>query len=75
MEIEQPDLNNMWGCMFAGDKSIKETQKKSIFIVGNTRIGKSTFFNYVSGMALRGVKDKKLGQLSLKPVHDSGVKA
>lgn len=44
----------MWGCMFAGDTEIKNVLKKSIIIVGNSRIGKSTLFNYISGVNLAG---------------------
>lgn len=57
MEIEGPKINNMWGCMFAGDMVIENAKKKSILIVGNSRIGKSTLFNYLSGVSLKGVFD------------------
>jgi len=45
----------MWGCMFAGDMAIENVKKKSILIVGNSRIGKSTLYNYLSGVTLKGV--------------------
>lgn len=57
MEIEAPKINNMWGCMFAGDMAIENVKKKSILIVGDSRIGKSTLFNYMSGINLKGVYD------------------
>lgn len=55
MEIELPDVTSMWGCMFAGDMAIENVKKKSILIVGNSRIGKSTLYNYLSGVTLKGV--------------------
>jgi GTPase Era involved in 16S rRNA processing len=45
----------MWGCMFAGDLAIKNIQKKVIAIIGDTRIGKSTLFNYILKIPLIGV--------------------
>ena len=57
MEIESPNIKSMWGCMFAGDMAIENIKKKSILIVGDSRIGKSTLFNYLSGVNLIGVYD------------------
>lgn len=57
MEIESPNIKSMWGCMFAGDMAIENVKKKSILIVGDSRIGKSTLFNYLSGVNLIGVYD------------------
>ena len=42
-----PDIQSMWGCMFAGDLATKNLQKRVIAIIGDSRIGKSTLFNYL----------------------------
>jgi ABC-type thiamine transport system ATPase subunit len=47
MDRELPDISNMWGCMFAGDLALKNLKKKAIAIIGDSRIGKSTLFNYI----------------------------
>ena len=51
-----PDISNMWGCMFAIDLAIKNLPKKVIAIIGDTRIGKSTLFNYILKIPLIGIE-------------------
>ncbi len=51
-----PDILNMWGCMFAVDLAIKNLLKKIIAIIGDTRIGKSTLFNYILKIRLIGIE-------------------
>ena len=48
----------MWGYMFAGDLAIKKLHKRAIAIIGDSRIGKSTLFNYILKIQLIVVKDK-----------------
>lgn len=45
----------MWGCMFAGDRATKDLHKKMIAILGDSRIGKSTLFNYILKVPIKGV--------------------
>lgn len=52
--MEQPDTNQMWGCMFAGDLAIKKLGNKAIIIVGETRVGKSTLFNHLLKIPMHG---------------------
>lgn len=56
MQEEQPNIETLEGCMFAGDLGIKKTKSKVIMIVGDTRVGKSTLFNYIVGVPLIGVQ-------------------
>ncbi len=42
--------------MFAGDLAIKKLQKRAIAIIGDSRIGKSTLFNYILKIPLIGVQ-------------------
>jgi predicted GTPase len=55
-DLVKPDVNRMWGCMFAGDLAIQEVKKKGILIVGDTRTGKSTLFNHLLKVPMEGVK-------------------
>jgi predicted GTPase len=41
--------------MFAGELAIKNLPKKVIAIIGDTRIGKSTLFNYILKIPLIGI--------------------
>ena len=50
------DISNIWGCMFAGELAIKNLPKKVIAIIGDTRIGKSTLFNYILKIPLIGIQ-------------------
>ena len=52
---DHPDIKDMWGCMFAGDLATKKLQKRAIAIIGDSRIGKSTLFNYILKRPLIGV--------------------
>ena len=56
MEAEQPDITTMEGCMFAGDLRVKNVNKRMNVIVGDTRIGKSTLFNYFIDVPMIGVE-------------------
>lgn len=49
-----PNVNTMGGCMFAGDLAICKVSKKAILIVGDTRIGKSTLYNYLMRVPMIG---------------------
>lgn len=46
----------MYGCMLAGDECIANLGEEQIFLVGETRVGKSTLFNLFMGRSLKVVK-------------------
>ena len=47
-------VEDIFYCMFAGDLKTKNIKQKSIFLVGQSRVGKSTLFNYLLGNRLKG---------------------
>lgn len=55
MEAEGPNINTLEGCKFAGDLQTKKIKEKAILVVGDTRVGKSTIFNYAIGVPMVGV--------------------
>jgi GTPase SAR1 family protein len=73
-KLDEPNINNMWGCTFAGDLAIKEIIKKAIIIVGDSRSGKSTLLNYLSKVPMEGVKIKRKDiQLKVIFQEENGV--
>ena len=54
MKSDKPDIDNMWGCMFAGDLQIAKCKDKGILILGDTRVGKSTLLNYLTNKPPKG---------------------
>ena len=52
-------VEDIFYCMFAGDLKTKNIKQKSIFLVGESRVGKSTLFNYMLGHKLKGKEEKK----------------
>ena len=51
----KPNIDSLCGLMLAGDEKTKLMKKNAILLVGSTRVGKSTLFNYLNGKALRAV--------------------
>ena len=45
--------------MYAGSEKAKKTGKNTIYVAGESRVGKSTIFSYVSGAKLKGKKARK----------------
>ena len=40
--------------MFGGDLKVEQLSNKAIILMGKSRIGKSTLFNYMIGKELKG---------------------
>lgn len=54
MEHETPNVETMGGCMLAGDLIVaKLAGNENVLLVGDTRVGKSSLFNYLRGLSLR----------------------
>lgn len=45
--------------MYVGSQRAKLTRKDTVFVVGESRVGKSTFFNHLLGIRLKGVSSAK----------------
>lgn len=56
---EETDNLSIYRCMFEGDECVEQIKSKSIFMVGESRVGKSTLFNYFMGLQLKVVKDER----------------
>ena len=52
---------NVYECMLSGDELALKIKDESIFLVGESRVGKSTLFNYILGKMLKVVEDPVLG--------------
>ena len=58
MDRAENEAENIYACMLAGDEHVKKIKNKSIFLVGETRVGKSTLLNYLRGLRLQVTKDE-----------------
>ena len=59
MEHETPNVETMGGCMLAGDLIVaKLAGNENVLLVGDTRVGKSSLFNYLRGLSLRAKETK-----------------
>ena len=58
MDLAQNETESIYACMLAGDEHVKKIKNKSIFLVGETRVGKSTLLNYLRGLCLQVAKDE-----------------
>ena len=51
-----PNIQNIYGMMFAGDLLVQKLGRHAIFLVGESRIGKSTLFNLLQGFQLEAIQ-------------------
>ena len=51
VEVDQDNLSYY---LYAGAKIAKQTRERTIFIVGESRVGKSTLYNHLLGIRLKG---------------------
>lgn len=68
-----PNVETMGGCMFAGDLAIRKVSKKAILIVGDTRVGKSTLFNFLMRVPIIGFEVEDGSDVVYKPQFQKGV--
>ena len=73
MEQPQPDISTVYGCMLAGDECIRQLGNKCIFLVGESRVGKSTLFNYLLGMKLQAVESEETGEDIYECIQSTGA--
>ena len=52
------EVENIYACMLAGDECVRQIKRRSIFLIGETRVGKSTLLNYLRGLKLEVKKDE-----------------
>lgn len=69
MHQEKFEVNNenLSELLYIGSERAKLTKQKSIFVVGETRVGKSTLFNHLIGIRLKGVQLKGKSQVYYEP--------
>lgn len=52
------DNSNLFTVLERGDRRIVQIKKNCIILVGMTRAGKSTTFNWIRRLAMKGVENK-----------------
>lgn len=52
------DNSNLFTVLERGDRRIMQIKKKCIILVGMTRAGKSTTYNWIRRLAMKGVENK-----------------
>lgn len=57
MNVLKEDESNLYRVLERGDRSIEKAFKKAVMLVGLTRAGKSTTFNWLLGKQMIGVGD------------------
>ena len=54
--VEEESKLDFSHLLYQGRKRAKNTRPKTMFVVGESRVGKSTLFNYLLGARLKGVR-------------------
>lgn len=53
-QIDTPNCATMSGCMLQGDLVTQKLLSAAIVIVGDSRVGKSTLFNHLKDVPMKG---------------------